>query len=499
MESGTHFYSLRPASPMSSHPVLPEDVLLEIMAASSPPVCARFMRTSHFYHDRELGPRVLLSHPSLRKEDSLLSFLDFIHAQPDIRFSFITSLDLSFQLSHDASLRLSNAVPHMHKLRHLTIHAGESVLVHHKLGSAIASLTSLRELCISDADDTSLDLLRSLRVQLTRVHLDFDRGRSLTCFDEYMSMDEWDQYHPALLLEHSASTLEHLSANRWSTSPDDPLEMSPVYYKMRVLETMNTTLPFTQPWIRAYPNLERLAFTTYPGSRQMGENNDPESWRAMNLSDQLEECTWRRLREFEGTVFDLYLLGLAGEVDHVVLREVWTAHLHMLGPALVHVRPRILELDGWPGDLRQSPPDGRFSVFQEEGMARLEELTIDGRLSVTEHTHVDVGSVMEDLLSALASCQALRTLTITVWTEWLQDGQAWGERKVQPEDWLPLLQTEGTLERFDPAEGLMRLQQAVPTLARATVTLKGVRRRPSRTVVLEGGSVRVQVSPGSLA
>lgn len=396
-------------------PVLNDDVLLDIMAAAPIEVTARLMAVSRFLYLH--GPKYVLSEPPfLKDEQQMLSFLDFLSVQPESRSKFVHHLKLHFiDLSAPTSLRLVNALSLMTNLQSLALSCRPGKQVRRRHGwdaSLIASFAahpSLHVLHLSGLQGMdSLELLQTLRPRLTRLTVDFPAGTRDNIFDDLFGVLEWNDFHPILWLAPFAPTLEELSVTRWCTHPMDPPITNVVYPRLRTLAMHDATLPLTLPFVRAFPALKRLSFRTKYHNTYGDTAAQVRLCRDRNVQEQQHAgITWARLRAFDGGLAGLYVLGLVCSIERVVLVGVRHDQLHMLAPALVHARPRILELGGWPVDIRRPGPrgdGGTLAVLQGAGGARLEDLTIEGRLEGEEHREVDLCSV---LVSYARACTLL--------------------------------------------------------------------------------------------
>lgn len=385
------------------------------MAAAPSEVKIRLMTVSRFFYLH--GPKYILDDPPfLKNERQLLSFLDFLSVQPESRSKLVHHLKLHLiDLSTPTSLRLVDALSLMANLQSLTLsrrHGKKGRLfqgwkAHSSLISSLSAHPSLHMLHLSNLPDMdSTEILGILHPKLTRLTVDFPTKTYDNLFDDVFGLIQWLDFHPILWLAPFASTLEELSATRWCTHPTRAPSTNIVCPRLRVLNMKDATLPLTLPFVRAFPNLERLAFHT----RRYGDYGHVEAefrmCRDRNVQDQQRTgITWGRLRAFDGGLAGLYVLGLMCSIERVVLVSVRHDQLHMLASALVHARPRILELGGWPMDIRRPRGDGgTLAALQSAGGARLEDLTIEGRLEGEEHRKVDLFSV---LVSYARACTLL--------------------------------------------------------------------------------------------
>ncbi|EIW53774.1 uncharacterized protein TRAVEDRAFT_74910 [Trametes versicolor FP-101664 SS1] len=476
----------------SNVPVLNDDILLEVMSASAIADCARFMRTSRFFYDH--GPLFLLTRntPRLTTEPDLLRFLDFLHHEPTRRYQLLRRLELSFiaRLSNTSLFQLIDALPRFTHLQYLSIDDADPFLgfLYESLPPAFATLTSLRELRMACVSYTSIDLLHNLRSELVRLHLDFAQPDALdTTFDVDIQQDKWPNFHPVPLLARWTASLEELHSDYWYTHPSitPPADSDVVYPHMRALTLTHTTrCPFTMPYVRAYPNLERLAVSSLPSrvsswlnAEEAAEDaQEHAARRLLNIEQQRSTAgsTWPHLRTFDGALVDLYVLGLQCSLERVALTALDANHGYMLGPALADVRPRRLELRQWSVYVGM---DAVSAVLREEGAGRLEELLIEAELEV-QYAYADVARTLDNFLEALGqSC--VRDLTLCILLKRsrddVQDPQLGRTEKLE---WGIAVQ-----------DYVRRLAEAVPTIQRAVVSVQNVDGRRIREATLADGRV----------
>ncbi|KAL1939567.1 hypothetical protein VTO73DRAFT_9878 [Trametes versicolor] len=464
-------------------PGLNNDVLLEVMAASSTKARARLMATSRALYSH--GARHLLREtPYIHTEQQLLSFLAFLSAHPDRCSKFLREIELSdFVWSSPACVQLAEVLSRVSGLQCLTLNGKRcgtgptSIQI-----PAWGAISSLQELRLCNAYETCLDLLRQHRSPLKRVVVDCPPNFDECFFYDLPDDDDWTAYHPVHVLQHLAPTLEELRTTGWCTHPEVEPDPDIVYPRLRTLAMRDASLPLTLSLIRAYPNLEHLSF-----NMRHAFPDEIEEYRLWNLNAQfLAGRTWRHLRAFEGDLVDLYVLGLACTIERVTLRlpprhRDWPG-VELLTPVLAEARPRHLELDGWPGDVRGPRGDGKFAVFTGECAALLETLTIEGPLWGMEHVDVDVRAVLEDLLASLAH-SPLRHFALHIYTEHIDPTS--GEKPGPP-----LGAAEQAARDLDVEATLGRFVAGIPTLRTAVLSVQVPRDRlRTQRAVLEDGSV----------
>lgn len=381
-------------------PVLNYDILLEVMKMCPRPDCARFMRTSRFFHTH--GFEALLSHDiSMFTEECLARILAFLRKDPDKRFKLVRSMRFGFfDLTDSTTLELADALRRMVNLRVLSIVYSEDVILSYPepaLFDALAALTSLRKLDLSYAGEHTIRLLRSSRSELVEVNVHLlDMSEDQGFFDTIPAGDR-PLHHPVVLLQHSRSTLQELSSYRWYMDADAPPDPALVYPQMRRLDLQRSLFPCTLPLINAYPNLTHLRFHTGESEHRQYLQSDIEAYdarHALNVSKQeASGRTWASLSEYCGTLVDLYLLGLTCPINRVYLHSMPTVLHHMLPPVLAHARPRDLTLQNWPTTLRDTPPAEVFAALHGAAVSRLEIFCIEARVEHDDGA-VDIAAVL---------------------------------------------------------------------------------------------------------
>ncbi|KAL7278964.1 hypothetical protein ACG7TL_006796 [Trametes sanguinea] len=394
------------------------------------------------------------------------------------------------KISAEASLALIAAVPNLSSLRALSIPNGDLLFDSHpSLASAFAELPSIQKIDMPCIFEGGVSMLRGLRSNLVSAKLDFLPYGDDAFFDN-ASNTTLRACHPAKLLAHSQSSLEELYSYGWKTHPDILPDTSAVYPKMRTLELENAGYPLTMAYIRAYPNLTRLRYQTLESDKMTYDRESIESYdirHRLNVTAQLASgCTWSQLQEYSGSVVDLYMLGLTCPIDNIHLDLGTRALCYQLLPVLSHTRPRHLQFYGWPGN-PSGPAEEVFSVFCGEAGSHLESFELNTALCKGDED-VDLPAIMDALKSALTHTpvQELRfTISLTeldnrpdsTSTLAMMRRQRWRLPTPPPLDptAYPLCAAERSAEDFDLQLYVNGLQDAIATLVRAQITLRGPR------------------------
>ncbi|CDO68095.1 hypothetical protein BN946_scf185044.g3 [Trametes cinnabarina] len=560
------------AHEVALQPVLPEDVLLEVLAASDLPNAARMMRVSRFLYAE--GPKVVLQEPITIDTNLLLrQLLVFLRVGGQRRMRFVRTLSVSIYQADEHNFQcLLHAIRHMSNLHSLSfaVHSEDQLLrflsmettrlkldqinvldvlrsfsilfrpeitpgTSHRLVLALLHMVNLhrlylpgienllqswdtdlplpfltgpllRDLQMYSVGELGLTMLKGLRAPLVSICLNFTTDDATdTVFDRVEDADLLP-LHPVELLSYAQHSLEKLEAYGWYTHPFIPPNRDIVYPKMSVLTLERAEMPITMSYIRAYPNLTLLRHRTLEAD--MSNFNDNARRRhdhrhRFNVSQQLESgLTWTQMQNFDGSVLDLYLLGLTCQIDCVSLYDIRSDLRYQLGPVLSYARPRRLHLDGSPGDL-SGPAEETFALLRGEGCSRLESLTLTVNLDDTDQ-NPDMSALLESLRHSLAHTR-LQELSVDVRLSPLamilrQSSQALEtcerapdglppQGRTDPDDY-PLCLAERNAARFD-LEGYMHsLTDTIPTLCKASVHLSGLGGRYQCVALDPSGQVR---------
>lgn len=140
-----------------------------------------------------------------------------------------------------------------------------------------------------------------------------------------------------LLLHGSWDSLRGLSATFSVSAPD-----SPQYPLLTTLRLSYTDAQRTQHYAHAFPHLR--TFTTWDCCG-WGYGESIEERRTQNQSEQERLGTWPALESYQGTIMNLYLLGIRCHIRTLALSHFEDAlEPEMLHAVLGDARPRRLQL-----------------------------------------------------------------------------------------------------------------------------------------------------------
>ena len=212
-----------------------------------------------------------------------------------------------------------------------------------ELPGAFADFTTLKTLRIASVGKLSADMVLNMKSSLVSAELCLDA----TCGDDEPTEEERWMSNPIFLLQGSRNTLEKLKAS-WALT--DGNESSKIRYpSMRELDLDCLDVPLTYDYIRAFPNISRLAISSvrFAGDKTVGK---AKGYRDANRTDQELYGTWDALDTISCSLLDAYLLALqCRSVSTLRLFLNQTRHTQewcerMLYEVLEKVHPTALQL-----------------------------------------------------------------------------------------------------------------------------------------------------------
>ncbi|PIL32882.1 hypothetical protein GSI_05000 [Ganoderma sinense ZZ0214-1] len=300
------------------------------MEASPQRTVAKMMRTCRALRDN--GARIVLGGgASLRTEDHVLSFVQFLRADPTSRIQHLRDLDIgcgelprctadellwlitspllaldSLALRKADSLLKSNISP-----SELTSDGDLNVLV-----TALAQLTTVRHLKVSQCDNQACTLVRTICSPLKTISVHFPS-------DGPRNGDEAESRNPILLLAKHSATLEEISGSHFAMLQPHII-YDEVFPCVRRLSASYDAVwcHRTRAHVHAFPNLThlRLSFAdrghvgvyhdTFPTTRALRRR----IWNRESLDAVTPRPAWKKLEELRGAVTDVLALGMASHV-----------------------------------------------------------------------------------------------------------------------------------------------------------------------------------------
>lgn len=332
---------------MNSPPVsLNHDILLLVATYSSTGTLVRFMSTCRDCYRR--CPRLILRDTvRLNSNAKARKFLRFMRADGHRRWRYLWSLHfLEFSISSPMAERLSKALPRAVNLERLAFDDSENILApHSSLSLIIAALPNIKHAVIQPGNHTC-EMLTKIVWPLETVEL---RSEG-TAFDPYWPLDEEyppsPSFNPSALLHNTCDTLRTVRSDFWAepASPTDPIYP-------HVTELVIDRVHYLDPaaWSRLYPNVKYLQlFSTVANDEFFREPDGTiDKWQHehdVQLATHLSTGRWAHLESYCGTLFDLFLSGIAGRIDKIstTLNE---NELRLLPSLFQYARPRHLDLD----------------------------------------------------------------------------------------------------------------------------------------------------------
>ncbi|KAI0374342.1 hypothetical protein BV20DRAFT_961482 [Pilatotrama ljubarskyi] len=429
------------ASAQPGCPVLNLDILLDVMHFCDRPTKSRLSRTCKVLHEH--APWFLLEGTvKIGDRAQLKSFHRILSVDGFSRTSFLRDLQLEGENDPDlpASFggHLVSILQHSAHLEALSISHVECVAVSCPgtsfLCDALSHLATLRHLRIRDAGLLARDLVATLQLPLVSMDLEYQEDDPDPPSDpELQSMgDIWEEllrdheipdWHPALVCEQMAPTLEKLAAR--FINPRSPY-VPWADLGLRTYANLHTLVlyddwPFARPWIISCPHLRYLTVRSLrwdPQDRDLYVLSDWEPHRQLNLDDQRAHGSWTALEEYSGdNVVALYLCGLTCRIPRLVLSEDLDEDgLVMFREILCEAKPadlvfQVAEVANTLGD-----PDGEGGIAtllcQNGAGSYIENL--DFRLSMGTE---DISQMTRNLIRALARLPRLEKLKLKLSAE----------------------------------------------------------------------------------
>ncbi|KAI0748757.1 hypothetical protein C8Q80DRAFT_1354475 [Daedaleopsis nitida] len=485
------------------------DILLHVIE-NTEDIRTALVLTSTCQHLRQEGPKLILRRPICINSNAMaLSLINFLSGgeYESQRFQYLRDITLS------TALLPRQAFLYAVHLESLTILGAEWLFwdAEPALYQAIAGMRSLRHLVLRGVDRKACDLLRTLVAPLSTVVLDFCPDFAEGLWD-ILEDTERPSYHPTRLLVNFAPSLEELEICMFDFSSrrtGSPTVRSAVEYsKLRRLHIHDEPTILSTPYIQTFPNLTHLHITSDNYDNQPSTYIELRGHRITNLATntllayETDTTLWPHLREFEGYVVDLYLLGLLSHIPHLKLRDCAANHdLHMLQDVLLFVHPIQLDFEAHLLAF-DAVVHNLAAALRTDQASSIVNLSILLRLSEDDR-EVDFGSVMGDLEVSMAALN-LQHFKLTCWDFGLSptDCSDMDDEALMasiglpppppraPRPLAPWTVAERTLEEYD-LEGLAtRLLESNPSLQLLELSIELPRRRGSRIATLLADGVR---------
>ncbi|KAI0628402.1 hypothetical protein C8Q77DRAFT_1076757 [Trametes polyzona] len=355
---------------------IPFDILLLVMDFASFATIGAMLRTCRTIYHGSRGPWLLFrGGVELRSDLDIISFARFLFADCPQRIRCLRSLSVSrggfsgYAVEALAAILRHNAL----QLDSLIIHDAEDVLnsvnnssptndsrlqggecdedahADATLLHAFASLTTAKHLTIYSLNSLATELLHVVPSPLLTVSLYYGRRSVGWTLPPAPKVTR----NPLVHLARFARTLEALDGAGFE-SDDGIVKYDVVYPHVRRVRaryeyTQGGAMPATAAYAHSFPAAEHLALVALPDDLW-----DPWTVAAVcatrerNRDDQGAHGSWRALRLVEGTLADVYVLGLVCHVREVLLwGRVASSDFQageMLGAVLEDVSPEVLEL-----------------------------------------------------------------------------------------------------------------------------------------------------------
>ncbi|KAI0704725.1 hypothetical protein C8Q76DRAFT_752594, partial [Earliella scabrosa] len=376
--------------------------LVASLTESRRTLCAMMLTCHSAYR---ICPRfVLQKEVRLDDDEDIHLFLRFMRAEKHRRWQYIRSLQFrGTMFSSAVAQRLARALPSATNLERLEFDNAEVTLaIDPSLPLALAALPNIKHLIIP-AGERAAAFLETIHWPLETAdlrenfHIDIDAW----VLGEPELIDDWS---PALLFKNARATLTSISSHYASDDEDREL---PVYSKVThlVIGGMTVHYPATASWSRAFPNVKNLQLYTYLEDYHSDLKSSDElidafrPSREHHLAIQQSARRWPQLESYLGTLFDLYVSGIAGRIDKLVLDFVRDKEWKLFAPVVAQARPRQLDLQlRFNFDYKNIP-----SMLRSPGLEELVTLKLPAYVSLDPEKAVNPGldDFMSDFVRAL--------------------------------------------------------------------------------------------------
>ena len=311
-------------------PVLNLDILDQIIALSDRTTLLSIMQTSHELYESGMKHLQRKIHIFWLKE-KLDSFLHFCEAggqvtKMSLRMKHLRGLDIyceecvlydkdipSTTLALEATARaltrfFTSIVPvYGRNFTHLGIASPEVLCsADPSLPLAIASLTTLTYLAIHHGGEYSIILWSSLKSRLVEAQINIGT--------------DGDPSHEDVtaLLRGSEETIRKMTLYN-AGNPTGVV----CYANLHTLKINHVGMPMTRHYVSTFPNLQVLHVGECI-SQWDDESEELMERRSLNVAQQIQDGSWRTLREYSGSILFLYMLGLTCPVMHAdVYDNIW--------------------------------------------------------------------------------------------------------------------------------------------------------------------------------
>ena len=312
-------------------------------------LCA-MMLTCHSAY-RTCSRFVLQQMVHLRRDKDIHLFLRFMRAEKHRRWQYLRSLRfLSSPVSPDMAQRLARALPRATNLERLEFYNAEVTLaIDPSLPLALAALPNVKHLVIP-AGERAAAFLETISWPLETADLQENIQDAIDTWLDALT-EPFSDWSPALLFKNARATLTSVSSNYTAEDEDEEDEL-PVYPKVTHLNFggYDVQYPATASWSRAFPNVKHLQLFTSLEERGFSMRSSDDiiktygPFRERDLAIQMSARRWPQLESYYGTLFDLYLSGIAGRIDKIVLDCMREKERKLFAPVVAYARPRELDL-----------------------------------------------------------------------------------------------------------------------------------------------------------
>ncbi|KAM5542694.1 hypothetical protein V8D89_003655 [Ganoderma adspersum] len=357
------------------------------------------------------GPKIALKKPIVISTTRQLSlFLKFLRTDNSFHCQYLRQLELqSFFMETDVIQELVETLPLLTSIEYLRLVEAEELLeLHTALTPAFCTLTTLQHIDFSAAKNKTCTLLLGLHAPLISADIDFLANGDQRLWD-HLDSNNWNQYHPTMLLKNFALTLEELQCFAWYTN-QDALIPAQVYPNMHKLSIELHHFPIQiDAFIRAFPNLTEFRIMTeyHGGSMEVPDLAAMHETHATNVATQqraTNSCrTWAHLEHFQGCLVDLYTIGLISRICCVTIVDALgdSPQMDMLMRMLHYTWLLHLKVDAIMSTFLGDANRGFISMLRDASVSNLINLDVCVYFD-EEDRDKDLSVVIDTLISVLS-------------------------------------------------------------------------------------------------
>ena len=317
---------------------------------------------------------------SLSQQDDIERFMRFMEPYDMTRWSYLTALNITVMENLDLTTTqsLSLALRHAVNVEDLEVHEASELFGPAQtdrqiaLFRALSALPNVKRLVAGGASLSTCLMLEEMQWPLQSARITGGPG------EFWYEPGLTERLHPISILKNARMTLESLFIRSWPPCTNE-LNSYITYPNMRCVDIMDVFFPPIIPWVASYPRLDKFNAHHIHSNAQEGHMNDVseddladfQEQHLYNVEQQLVHGSWPRLLNIEGSVFDIYCLGITCRISSLTLIPS-PVSLPFVPEIVALARPVSLKIQ-FPEDL---PPSSVAAILCHPGLQELEDLLV---------------------------------------------------------------------------------------------------------------------------